>query len=314
MSNTNNKDKETIKGEVAKVTSPEVVVMKEQMGSLLDNITGKYTIKLNPLKQTWLAETNSSHDGAQLFSKAFHSFSPGMFTTGLLNTGLTPELEKAFEKEMHLQPGTLSKYNKDYWSTYSIKIPKDGRKLDCDSNMTDKLAYLVLKAESQTAMGKVAMSMIELQTNAFTEYIVMSDEVEARNTKTTLNVKSKAFKFYNTMTIEDQKDFLRVYKEGARYKIGDNSKNELIESKVLEIVDNEPQEFLDLVQNTNYKDMLFLSKCFLNRLVNRSGSKYVTPEGEVIGNSYLDAIQNLQDPNFNAVKISLTTKLQALNK
>ncbi len=299
----NNKEKKVV---VEGSTKPTTVVAER---NILDSITGKYTVK--PIKKTYLATENPKHDGAVLYSKAFVLFQAGRFMNGLTNTGLTPELEQAFEKEMFKKPGTLSKYNSEFWSTYTIKIKREGTKLDCDNSIPDKLAYLVLKAEAETEMGKVVMSEAEKQLNAFSEYIVLSDEVEARSKTKDLNIKMKAFAYLSTMSSEDWKDFLNVWKEG-KYKINDSTKLNLIEAKVQEVVDEFPEQFLEIVNNPQYKDMIFLGKCFTNRLVNKIGSKYVTLEGETIGQTYLEAVSNLSAPDYNGVKGSLAIKLQAI--
>ena len=304
----NNKEKS--KGTDTVHTVPTPIAVREKEVNVLDSITGKYTVK--PILKSYLAENNPNHDGAVLYSRAFVLFSPGKMTKDITNTGLNSEQERAFEKELFKAPGALSKYS-DFWASYTIKIKREGTKLDCDNSVHDKLAYLILKAESNTSMGKVVMSEAERLLSGFAEFLVQSDEIEAKAKTKDLTFKKKAFAYFSTMSSEDQKDFLNVWKEG-KYKINDSTKLSLIEAKVGEVVDEFPEQFLELVQSSNYKDMIFLGKCYTNRLVNKVGPKYVTLDGELLGSSYLDTLANLQLPEYNAIKVSLVTKLQALEK
>ncbi len=67
---------------------------------------------------------------------------------------------------------------------------------------------------------------------------------------------------------------------------------------------------LALMDNPDFKTMVFIQDCLSIGAVKRTGPKYYVNGGDLIGHSFLDAIANLQNPEYNEVKLSLKTKLE----
>jgi len=110
---------------MAKVAKQKAEVKKESV--VINTRPDKVTLK--PIKKNgWLPD---DHDGSIRYSKCFERLTvQATRGSGVLKTGLTEEDEKRLEKIMHMSPGTLSKYNKDYWTMFKVDVPKEGLILD----------------------------------------------------------------------------------------------------------------------------------------------------------------------------------------
>jgi hypothetical protein len=270
----------------------------------IDNIKGKFILK--PTRKTWLANLDPQHDGAVMFSRTFASISPERDAgTGLVKTGLTDQMARELEITMNLGQGTLSQYNNTYWGSHKINVsvPSEGAVIDCDRSALDKLRYCYLKVSS-----KVATSMVEALENPLYEFVLTSEEAENKNDSEKFMVKKNAYKKLETMNIETQMDFLSVYKQN-KYKVTKTSTVDFVTAAIGKVVEEDPKGFLELVEDPNFKDYVFLKKCMSAGLLRQNGTSYVTLGGDVLGNNLEQAVYNLRQPEYNTVKISLLAKL-----
>lgn len=270
----------------------------------IDSITGKWILK--PSKKTWLANIDPKHDGAVMFSRTFASLSPerdGM--TGLIKTGLTDQMARELEIEMNLAQGSLSPYNTSYWSSHklNINVPSEGVMLDCERSALDKLRYSFLKVCS-----KVATSQIEAMENPLYEYILTSDEIENKAGSDKFMIKKNAYKKLESLNLETQMDFLFVYKQN-KYKVTKTSTVDFIANAIGKVLEEDPEGFLELIEDPNFKDYVFLKKCLSAGILRQNGPAYVTLGGDIVGNSMEQAVGNLRSPEFNHIKIGLLAKL-----
>lgn len=286
------------------------------MSRKIDEIQGVYIVKPIEKKHLGVVPKNS---GGTIFDKAVYSFTPHRHSqTGLIITGLTKEEAAEFEEAMQLDKGSLSPYNyqdaeikkkqgKFCWANYHIKIPKEGLILDCTTaNDKARLDYKLLMA-----FDKTAKSQAEVSLNPFAELVIFSRENEAKIEKISQDFKKNAYKKYSSMSLTEMMEFLSVYKEG-KFKVSRDSKPDIIDSEVGKVVEREPKEFLETVENPLYKDMAFLSSCLAAKAVFKQGPKYILQGGDILGNNYLEAVTNLKSDDYNGVKISLLAKLEAL--
>lgn len=280
----------------------------------IDKITGVY--KIIPAKYTYLREIDKKHNGAIMFDHAVYSHVAEKNSQGLIVTGLTDQEARELEQEMGMKVGDLSPYNtklpakgsNDFsWATFYIKIPKEGLILDGSRSAKEKLMIKVLQAGS-----RVATSTSDLAVNpVLYELVMVSEENEAKITKDKGNVKKKAYAEFAKLSFSDMMDFLSVYDEG-RYKVSKDATPDFIEAEVGKIVDSEPEKFLSTLESESYKTMVFLFKCVNNQLIYKQGTKYVLAAGgDLIGSSFLEAVKNLQHEDYQAIKISLLSKLEA---
>jgi len=288
----------------------------KEMEGVLDKIVGVFVCK--PAKKTYLSNIDHTHSGAVLFDKAVFSYAAERDPfTGLVNTGLTKEEARALEEALNYEPNslhpnnmkTIVKNGEFSWAHFFIKIPKEGLVIDAKRSPKDKLILRVLQAGS-----RVAKTTAELADDPMKyELVLVSEESEKKVAHGGLATKRKAFSRFNEMTIQDMIDFLDVYQEGM-YKVGLESTPDFIEGEVGKVVDAAPEKFLDTLQSAYYKTTIFLFKCLRSNIIYKQGTKYMLVEGDVLGGSLLEAVRNLEDPDYNNVKLSLITKLDAKNE
>ena len=283
------------------------------MSKAIDNIKGVYIVK--PVRPTWLQGLDQNHSGAVMFDYAVYSYAVERHhKTGLAVTGLTDQEARELESEMNLPTNSLSPYNLKpvgnspgsfSWGSFYIKIPKEGLVIDASRSAIEKLQIKVLMAGT-----KVAKNSLEYKLNpSLYDLIIVSEEVEASASKNVLDIKKKAFAMYSTMSITDMINFLSVFEEG-KYKVSNSASPTFIDSEVGKIADTQPDKFVETLESPYYKTMVFLFKCMNANLLYKQGPKYVTASGDLVGNTLLEAVTNLQSPDYQPLKISLTAKLE----
>jgi hypothetical protein len=293
-----------------KVTTQSVYVEEPSKVKAIDRLKGVFTIR--PVKTTWLKSIDPKHDGAVVLSKANHWLSPERDNRppGLIKTGLTDQMARELEVEMGLKPMELSPYSKWWDINFKIypRIPKEGLELNLDANATNKLIYCYAKV-----MSKVALSESDAAENPLVDYVLTSKEVEADYSNKKAEIKTKAVQRYAEMSLNEQMDFLKVFDEG-RSRVTKSASPNFITSTIFKIVDERPEDFIELVENPDFKTMVFIQDCVAIGALKKEGPKYRINGGDIIGNSLLDTINNLQKPEYNEAKLSLKTKLDLTKK
>lgn len=298
---------ELIETPIVKIEARIPVIQTREM----DKITGRFLVK--PAKATWLKKQDPQHDGSVMFSRTLHYFSPERTRDagGLIKTGLSAQLQAELEEAMDLKKGSLSPYNKDFWANYwpsYPRIPREGLVIDCDRSAQEKLHYCLLRASS-----KVALSLTDALDKPEAEYVMVSEEREAEISNKKYEIKTKAFKRFAVMSITEQMDFLKVFEEG-KFKITKSASPDFIASTLGKVVDENPAKFLEVIEDKNFKAMVFLQDCLGIKAITKAGTKYYVNGTDLIGNTFLDTIINLQNPEYQEVVISLKAKLESLNR
>ena len=263
---------------------------------IIDSSPDKVTLK--PIKKNgWLPD---DHDGSIRYSKCFERLTvQAMKGTGVLNTGLTEEDERRLEGKMNMSPGTLSRYNKDYWTMFRIDVPKEGTVLDL-SFPEDELKYLVLKAHQ-----RVANSEMERFDSPFAEYVMTSQEQEAKVENKKSKLKRKAYKVFSNMSTTEMKDVLKVMGKRA----GADASVDFVESQLDKIVTDDPQNFLTTVEDPTFAMRAFIDDCLSSRVLVKSGTKYQLPGGDTVGYTLEQTIEYLQNPDNQEVYLDLKGKM-----
>jgi len=274
--------------------SAVVEAVQVERESVID--TTKVTLK--PIKKHgWLPD---DHDGSLRYSKCFERLTvQATKGTGILNTGLTEADEKRLERKMHMSPGTLSKYNRDYWTMFKIDVPSEGISLDTNSP-EDEVKYLVLKAHQ-----RVANSEMERFDTPFAEYVMTSVEQEAKMENKKSKLKRRAYKVFSNMSTTEMADVLKVMGKRA----GDTASVDFIESQLDKIVTEDPQTFINTVEDPTFKMRAFIDDCISSRVLVKNGTKYQLPGGDVVGYTLEQAIEYLQNPDNQEVYLDLKGKM-----
>lgn len=258
----------------------------------------KDKVTLKPIKKHgWLPD---NHDGSIRYSKCFERLTvQAQKGTGVLNTGMTEDDEVRLETKMHMAPGTLSKYNRDYWTMFKVDVPKEGLVLDLN-NPEDEVKYLVLKAHQ-----RVANSEMERFDSPFAEYVMTSQEQEAKVENQKSKLKRQAYKVFSSMSTTEMKDVLKVI--GKR--VGDDVSVDFVEAQLDKYLTEDPKAFIDTVNDPTFKMRAFIDDCLSARVLVKSGTKYQLPGGDTVGFTLEQTIEYLQNPDNQEVYLDLKGKL-----
>lgn len=279
--------------------------VEKPSGRAIDEIKGQWLLRST--RKTWLHQIDPKHDGAIRFTRTFASICPEIDSQSrLVRTGLTDQMAREFEEALFLNPGTLSPYNKEYWSNFKlyVNVPADGVTLDCDHQIMDKLRYCYLKACS-----KVAKSQTDALENPLYEFVLLSTETEIANEANKFALKREAFSRFQEMSVDQYIEFMSVYQNGKN-KVNKSHSTEFMMAEIGKVVDEDPKGFLNTLNDPLYSEYVFIRKCQDLGIIKNKGFAYYTLGGELVGENLETAAYNLQKPEFNSLKISLLSKLE----
>jgi hypothetical protein len=254
-------------------------------------------------KKGWLPE---GHDGEVRFTGTEEWIAPQMdLDRRQLKTGLTEEDEIRLEKALNLKAGTLSKYNKDFWGKFFIKLPKEGKKLYKD-NPTDELEYRVAMAHSRIANSESE----KMENYSSADYVMTSEEQEAKVDNLKLKVKREAFKLLGKMTTEEMREVLIV----AGKRPGGNASVDFVEAKAGELAEENSALFTQIAGDPDLKTKVLISNAVAQRVLRKVGSRYMLQGGDEIGFDLESTIQYLADPSNQNVLINIKAQLEHVKK
>ena len=177
----------------------------------------------------------------------------------------------------------------EFWNTFNIKIGNKDMILNTDFPM-DELKYLFLKSHKRVANGYG-------DNNPTANYVLINKESDAKEANKYNQVKRKAIVESGKLSTADQRKMLRLF--GHR---SDTLSAELVENKFFELVEKDPQKFLDRWVNNKRRETEYLIQEAISKNVikrNRSEYKY---EQDTIGISIDDAINYLDSPEHRDLK------------
>ena len=262
---------------------------------MIEELKGKVTIK-QFRRNGWLPE---GHDGEFRYTHCFEDLVVPVDSRGHYITGLTEEEEREFEIKLHMDKGTLSRYNRDYWSRFRIKVEKDGRTLDL-SLTSDALEYKVLQA-----MDIVANSEAEKVDCPHAEYVLTSLEQEAKAESAIIKLKREAYKEFGGMNYKDMEAFLKVI--GKR--VSEGTDGEILEAALGKEIEGDPANFLNIIKDPHFKMKVFIDDCRAAGAIVRMGSKYMLKGGDIIGYDLDETISYLSKDENQDVYRGLKSKI-----
>lgn len=212
-------------------------------------------------------------------------------------TGLTEEDARRLEKEMGYEEGHLAPTS-TFWKTYSIRIGAKDVYLHTEKP-EDELAYLFLKNHKRVALG---LSNIKPQN----DYVLVNSEAEAEAKNKINRVKREAITEFNKMSLEEMRKCLRIYGNRA-----DNISNELVENKLFELIEKDPNKFfLIWVNNKNKETQYILDTAISKNIIRKSKNIYYYGT-DVIGRSNDDAISFLNNKANQEIKLAILNEIDA---
>ena len=222
---------------------------------------------------------NNPWAGLIKYKNCYDYISPYFTRSGSIYTGLTPEDEKYFEKELGYEPGHLAKTS-DFWTTFCVRI--GARTLILD----DSIPRQAMIIKFLSGHKRVATSLDKL--TAGKDYILVNREAEAIEANKINKLRRDAIKEFDKMSLEQMRKCLRLFGVKA-----DNLSNELVESTLFNYVDKQPQRFFDKWINNSKKETEFVLEEAIAKGVIRKDKTHYFYGSDMFADSLDDAIAYL---------------------
>ena len=216
---------------------------------------------------------------------------------GNIYTGLSDEDARRLEKEMGYEEGHLAPTS-PFWKTYSIRIGAKDTILHTE-RPEDELAYLFLKNHKRVAVG---LSNIRPQH----DYVLVNTDAEAEEKNRLNKIRRDAFTEFNKLTLEDMRKCLRIY----GHKV-DNISNELVESKLFELIDADPRKFFLLWVDNKNKDTQYILETAISKNIIRKSKNIYYYGTDVIGRSQDDAISFLKNKSNQDILLAIMQEVES---
>lgn len=217
---------------------------------------------------------------------SIRKFQAPLLKNGSIANVLTNEEKNYLEQVTGLD---LSVY-KDFWYDHFVTLFKQDNRLDL-SNPMDYISYKILLANK----NEIASSWSDRNKKLTFDFVIVKDEEELIENKSSFDNKKEAFKLYGK--IEDDKDkLIGVLSILSNKPISEDSGIKWLQLEVEKIIDKKPETFITAIKDSNLETRLLLNKAILKGYVKVNGNKYSTEDG-------LDLCENSQVPTLeNAIK------------
>ena len=212
-------------------------------------------------------------------------------------TGLTEEAARRLEKEMGYPEGHLAPYS-TFWTTYAIKLENKDLYLHTE-NPEDELKYLFLKGHKRVAFGTSNIKPSN-------DYVLLNSEAEAEENNKKYKVKREAYSAFTKMSLEEMRKCLRLY--GIK---SDSISSELVESKLNELIENDPQKYILLWVNNNNKETQYLIEAAISKNIIRKNKNLYYYGTDVIGRSMEEATIMLDDKKNQDIRMAIMQEIES---
>lgn len=235
--------------------------------------------------------------GIAKYKNCYDYIGPYWTRSGNRYTGLSVEDARRLETELGYEEGHLAPTS-PFWKTYSIKLGSRDTILHTD-RPEDELAYLFLKNHKRVALG---LSNVR----PHHDYVLVNSEAEAEAKNKINKIKRDAFAEFNKMSLEDMRKCLRIYGHKS-----ENISNELIESKLFELIESDPNKFFMVWVNNKNKDTQYILETAISKNIIRKSKNIYYYGTDIIGRSNDDAIAFLNDKSNQDIKIAILNEIES---
>lgn len=202
---------------------------------------------------------------------------------------------------------SLSKKVDNFWKKDPIavfEIDRDGLTLNM-GNPEHVLRYKILLANKRKVAGPDVTSKL-LKAKNFLFKVVDNDAAEEAKEKKR-NIKKEAQKLY--YKYEDDKKMLRNILFIANKGQVKNPSLEWLQNQVWDFVEDDPRRFLDVVEDKNFHDKVFIAKArYIGELV-VNGEQYMLANGAPIGD-LIDTINFFRNPEHDIQKNQIQARIE----
>lgn len=210
-----------------------------------------------------------------------------------------------FENELGVNLNTTAKAEDNFWRTNrnaKVILTKEGIKLNLNLPL-DMLKYLILLAND-----KVISPSYEAKANKATYEFMLVDESKVTVKKLAeATVKSNAYIKFAEIT-GSKKSTIGFIKSLGR-TIPATATEDWLKNEVLTIVENSPEAFLNMVNDPQYQEKIFVQEAIeAGAIIRKSEKRYTLDNGIELGD-LTDTINYLLNPENQEIKLRIKAKV-----
>ena len=203
---------------------------------------------------------------------AFTMLTVPMLKNGTIANPLTKAEKEYLEEIMQLDYGALSVYKKEdnYWENLMVRLGKDDTILDL-SVPTDYIKYKVLLANKDIVCPSI--KDLEEKPKATYQHVMVSDSDVFTETSNRTSNKMRCYEEFGR--VRDDKDVLRcIIHTITGRQVDINSKVEFMRDKIVDMIDNNPKRFLEVITDPLLHIKVTLMRGVEEKVVSRRGEYY----------------------------------------
>jgi len=227
------------------------------------------------------------------YRNCYEDIAPYWTRSGRIYTGLTKTDEIRLGEDL----GEDLNANSDFWKNFYIRTAGKDLYLDLEDSMNE-LKWLFLKGHK-----RVKASLSDQKATA--NFVLINKDEEAKRDNVYNKIRRSAIKSFDDLSPDDMRKCLRIYGHN-----GDTLSNEVAENRLFEIVEGNPQAFLDRWVNNKQRETEFIIEQAISKNIirrNKSIYKYGT---EVIGHTLQETAEYLDTPRNQDIKIVIMKQIE----
>jgi len=233
-----------------------------------------------------LITSDVSWAGVVKYKNCYEDIAPYWTRSGSVYTGLTPADAKRLGEVLgkDLTPGS------DYWENFWIRSMGKDIILNTEDPM-DELRWLFLRNHK-----KVKDSIFAHKATA--NFVLINQEEESKKTNLFNKVKRTASSAFDKMTPDEMRKALRIFGKSA-----ENLSSEVVENRLYDIIEGDPNGFLEKWVNNKSRDTQYLIERAVSLNILRKNKRIYNYGSDVIGHGLEETIVYLDDPKNNDVRV-----------
>lgn len=224
----------------------------------------------------------------------YEDIGPYWTRSGRIYTGLTSEDEKRLGELL----GEDLRASSDFWKEFHIRTAGRDLYLDLEDPLNE-LKWLFLKNHK-----RVKSSLTEQKATA--NFVLINKDEEARRSNIYNKIRRDAIKAFDNLSPDDMRKCLRLYGHN-----GDTLSNEVAENRLFDLVEGNPQAFLDRWVNNQQRDTEVLIEQAISRNIIRRNKNIYKYGTDVIGHSLGETARFLDDLKNQDVKLVIMKEVEA---
>ena len=211
-----------------------------------------------------------------------------------------------FEKELGIDLNPTLQTEKNFWRSDRrgrVILTKEGTTLNLNQSL-DMLKYLILLANRLL----ISPSYEDRELKATYEFMVVDESKVTSQKLVEANIKAQAFVKFAEVT-NSTKAIIGFIKSLGR-TIPLSATEDWLKGEVLNVIDNNPKYFLEIVNHPQYNDRIFVQESIeAGAIIRKSEKRYVLDNGIELGD-LTDTINYINDPENQEVKLRIKAKIE----